>query len=246
MHTAVKRLAVAVTMAAAAAPATAQQHDWSGFYAGVSGAYSFADAAIYNDYFADGSLIYASQLEFGQAFAGVRAGRNFDLPQGFVFGIETDLMFAGKGFARLETAANGVLAGTDDLYNISHVWTARLRLGMPRGDLLPFITGGIAAAHVRTGWDSIPPNDLFGRGSATAIGFTAGAGLEYAVHNHVRLNAEYRYTNLGTTALPVHEQDGFTSDFEKTLDTHAILFGATYAFGPRNSKRPELSPRPLL
>lgn len=234
MHTAVKRLAVAVTMAAAAAPAAAQEHDWTGFYAGISGAYSFADATIYNDYFADGSLIYASQLEFTQGFGGTRAGYNFDLPQGVLFGIETDLMFAGKGFARVETTANGVLAGTDDLYNISHIWTARLRLGKPIGDMLPFITGGIAAARISTGWDSIPPDTLFGRGSGAATGLTAGAGLEYAILERLRLHAEYRYTNLGTTAVAVREQDGFTSNFDKTLDTHAILFGATYSFGPRN------------
>ncbi len=229
-----KRLAVASLLAVAATPASAQQDHWTGFYAGVSGAYSFADGAIYNDYFADGSLIYASQLDFGQALAGVRAGHNFDLPQGFLFGIETDLMFAGNGFAQTETTADGVLAGTDDLYSISHVWTARLRLGKPVGDLMPFITGGIAAARIRTGWDSIPPNDLFGRGSGTAIGFTAGAGLEYAIRDRLRLHAEYRYTNFGATVVPVREQDGFTSDFEMTLDTHAIVFGATYAFGPRN------------
>jgi opacity protein-like surface antigen len=96
------------------------------------------------------------------------------------------------------------------------------------------LAGGITAARLRTGWDSTPADDIYGRGSRTAIGYTLGTGLEYAATPNLRLHAEYRFSDFGTTRVTVREYDGFTSDFDIDLHTHMIVFGASYAFGPRN------------
>ena len=40
-----------------------------------------------------------------------------------------------------------------------------------------------------------------GANSATRVGWTLGAGVEYAVNNHWSLRAEYRYTDFGHLAI---------------------------------------------
>jgi outer membrane immunogenic protein len=234
---------VMVTAAAAAmtalamvptAGAQADTADWTGGYIGVTGVYAFTSANAYNDYLANGNLIYTSEIDFDDIAGGARLGHNFSLGDGLIFGVETDIAVAGKDYARAPTLELGIPYPTEDLYNISNSWSARVRLGKPVGVLLPYLTGGITAARLRTGWDSTPADDIYGRGSRTAIGYTLGTGLEYAATPNLRFHAEYRFSDFGTTRVTVREYDGFTSDFDIDLHTHMIVFGASYAFGPRN------------
>lgn len=232
-----KRSIAVVSLTAAAAmsaPAHAAPSHWSGFYAGVTGVYAFTDGAMTNDYYGDASFIYSSARQFSEGMYGVRAGRNVAISDSLILGVEADVALSTRSYATSPSLENGLSTITEDLYDLTHVSTARLRLGLPQGAFMPFVTAGVAAGRFRTGWDSVPRDSFFGRGSKTAIGFTAGAGLDYAAMPNVRLHVEYRYTDFGTTHVTVVENDGFATTFNADLHTHAIVFGASYAFGPRN------------
>ena len=99
---------------------------------------------------------------------------------------------------------------------------------------MPYLSAGIAAGHFSTGWDSVPADTFLGRGSGTAIGYSLGAGVEYAVAPNWRVHAGYRFADFGKSRIMVREADGFTTVFDAELQTHAIVFGVTYTFGPRN------------
>ena len=228
--------AAALLAGALAAPciAHAQTDDWTGPYLGVTGVYAFTNGAIINDYDQDGLLIYSSQRHFEQAFGGVRAGYNFALTGNLVLGVESDLLFSDGKNAPAAALENRLPSATADRYALTSLWGARMRLGVPAGAFLPYLSAGIAAGHFSTGWDSVPADAFLGRGSGTAIGYSLGAGVEYAVAPNWRVHAGYRFADFGTSRIMVREADGFTTVFDAELQTHVIVFGVTYAFGPRN------------
>ena len=76
-----------------------------------------------------------------------------------------------------------------------------------------------------------------GTKSATRVGWTLGAGLEYAVNNHWSLRAEYRYTDFGHLAIatdPSAIDAAFALD--RKLDQHQVQVGFSYKFGPPGAR----------
>ena len=80
--------------------------------------------------------------------------------------------------------------------------SVRGRLGIAFDRTLIYATGGVAFADYKTQYFAIIPgfgNEEF---SKTQVGWTVGAGLEYAIANNWSLRAEYRYTDFGTFTDP--------------------------------------------
>jgi outer membrane immunogenic protein len=230
------RAAAALLAGALAVPCTAhaQPDSWAGPYLGVTGVYAFTNGAIDNDYDQDGLLVYSSQRQFEKIFGGVRAGYNFAITGNLLLGVESDLTFSDGSNSAAPALENRLPSATADRYGLSSLWGARVRLGVPAGAFLPYVSAGIVAGRFSTGWDSVPADEFLGRGSGTAVGYSLGAGVEYAVSPQWRVHAGYRFADFGTSHIPVREEDGFTTVFDAELQTHAIVFGVTYAFGPRN------------
>ena len=90
---------------------------------------------------------------------------------------------------------------------------------------LPYVTGGVVVANVRNKavFDYYFPED---RGD-TSIGWTVGAGLEYAFDNHWSVKAEYLYMQFPDVTKSV---DGNYYAF-KFRDTAQIgRVGVNYRF----------------
>ena len=86
--------------------------------------------------------------------------------------------------------------------------SVRARAGYAFGRFLPYVTGGVAigsfytdAQVFGTDLDGVTNFAASGTKSATRVGWTFGAGVEYAVNNHWSLRAEYRYTDFGHLAI---------------------------------------------
>jgi outer membrane immunogenic protein len=156
------------------------------------------------------------------ALGGVQAGYNWQWDRNWVAGAEADFSWADiKGSG----SANAVLAGLPTNVPVDeHIkWfgTVRARLGyLPTDNLMAYLTGGFAygrAEHTGSYSHSVGALGLpvggfgvscvlgatcfSGSSGTTATGWTAGAGLEYAVTRNVILKAEYLYVDLGTVAL---------------------------------------------
>jgi outer membrane immunogenic protein len=71
----------------------------------------------------------------------------------------------------------------------------------------------------------------YSSGSDFSVGWTAGAGLEYAVANNVSVKAEYLYTNFPNAnywmTLPAQGSSARISD---DAQLHTVKFGVNWKF----------------
>jgi outer membrane immunogenic protein len=156
---------------------------WTGFYIGLNGGYAFGKADVSNAVTSfttdstDGWLI------------GVTAGYNYQTGM-WVWGLEGDVDYALiKG-----DATNTVTCGGGSC-EVKNTWlgTARGRIGYAGwNNFMPYITGGAAFAGLKVETPT-------GSSTNTALGWTAGAGLEYAFMSNWSAKLEYLYADLGTS-----------------------------------------------
>ncbi|CDP53858.1 MAG: porin family protein [Devosia nanyangense] len=169
--------------------------DWSGFYAGINGGYSWG-TTINNPALAGGNVNNNS----GGWSLGGQAGYNIDMG-GFVLGGEADLHWANIGYS--ENPAAGKFEAKVDAFG-----SVRARAGVPFGQVLPYVTAGLAAGH---GTASITDAaNVTTSQSATHFGWTVGLGLEAKATDNISVKAEYLYVDLGTQSyngLPVGNRD---------------------------------------
>ncbi|WP_020177808.1 outer membrane protein [Methylopila sp. M107] len=145
---------------------------WTGPYIGVQGGYNWQRA---------------SNAKVDGWSVGGYAGYNYQFGEGSgaVIGIETDINYANIDGRR----GNGAGART----KVSQDWNGatRARLGYAFDRFLAYGAAGVAYG------DRELKRTPGGRDSKTAVGWTVGGGLEYAVTDNVALRGEYRYTDYG-------------------------------------------------
>jgi outer membrane immunogenic protein len=155
---------------------------------------------------------------------GIQLGYNYQINQ-FVLGAEADFMGTNTSKSKSSSftlidppdPASGDLGGQVTVGQINSVrqnWlgTVRARAGFAADRALIYATGGFAYGNARvssrvpvTSVDFSPEQDeqvpvnvtWAGAKTATRLGYTLGAGLEYAVTDNWILRAEYLYYNLG-------------------------------------------------
>ena len=174
-------------------------YNWTGFYAGVNGGYSWGDLDL-------GS---AARFVAPKGWmAGGTVGYNWQ-SGAIVYGLEGDFDWADVS----TTAACGTF-----ICQTKESWfaTARGRLGYAFDRWLPYVTGGAAFGRVRAASD----NPLALGGSDTLAGWTVGAGIEYAFLGNWTAKVEYLYADLGTfnncggtsCALALNDNVSFTQN----------------------------------
>jgi outer membrane immunogenic protein len=196
-----------------------------------------------------------SKMRSSGFLAGGQFGYNRQLPNRFVAGLETDLQWSG---IRAASASNivGTYALTPAGFSstsslaVSQNWfgTTRLRLGyQPFDRVLVYGTGGVAYSGFSTGISGASTDNRFvrdnvttsGSGSSTRFGRTVGAGVEYAVTEHLSLKTEYLYSQYSGFSVPYQRIGMFESDIATTQGTlstgvlgiHAVRAGLNWNFG---------------
>jgi outer membrane immunogenic protein len=159
---------------------------WTGVYVGASAAYNFGGFTH------DGSPYFGNSD--GGLF-GVQAGYNYQSGP-LVAGIEGDINFgsvSGSGHPYFNSYANG---------NINGQGSIRARFGYAFNHAMVYITGGYTGANLKgTITDfSVSPN-VYANDSTFLNGWTIGAGVEYAITQHISVKAEYLYSDYGTGSL---------------------------------------------
>jgi outer membrane immunogenic protein len=158
------------------APPAPLLFDWSGFYVGVNGGWAWSRS---NYDFAGGS----TSIKGGGGLVGGTLGYNRQVGQA-VFGLEGDLDWA-------DVHGSAVCAvGTCETTN-KWLSTVRGRIGYAVDRFLPYVTGGVAFGKLEANVPGV------GSASNTRTGWTAGAGLEYAVTHNWSVKTEYLYVDLG-------------------------------------------------
>jgi outer membrane immunogenic protein len=174
---------------------------------------------------------------------GGQAGYNWQTGA-FVLGIVTD--FDGTSLSKNFSFSSAPYTGfpfTGDTLNVnakaSLDWlgTTRAKLGFvvtPDNRLMIYGTGGVAygggSSHFNL-YDSANNFYWSGSPSSTRVGWTIGAGVEYALTNNVTIGAEYLYADLGSTKILANPNSLAALAFPNTyarakFDYNASIFRA--------------------
>lgn len=178
-------------------------YNWSGLYIGAHGGYLSAETNYPNP--------DTPSQDFDGAVFGPQAGYNFQTGN-FVLGFETDASFGNVD----DHVNDGNYLKYDG--DLKAFGTIRGRLGYAYGDLLPYITAGVAWARVEQG-SSCPPGappqfsvcGITGaynvKSTETFWGWTVGGGVEWAIDQSWSLKAEALLTDFDdetyTATVPV-------------------------------------------
>jgi outer membrane immunogenic protein len=157
------------------APVFAPPYSWTGFYVGVNGGGGLGRS----------NWDSAGGFNVSGGVVGGTVGYNYEYSH-VVIGAEGDIDWSGiKG----STTTLGCPTGC----TIANSWlsTVRGRAGYAFDRFLPYVTGGAAFGNVSAAAPGLAGN------STTNLGWTVGAGLEFAIAGNWTAKAEYLYVNLG-------------------------------------------------
>jgi outer membrane immunogenic protein len=160
-------------------------YNWTGFYAGIAGGWGFGKSS-WKD-----SLGGTGDFDVSGGLVGGTLGYNWQNGPA-VFGIETDLSWAD---------INGTTNATCPLgCKTQNGWlgTTRGRLGYAVDRWMPFVSGGVAYGDIKASTPGFPGN------SDTRVGWTVGAGAEFALPGNWTAKGEYLYVDLGDVNFTSH------------------------------------------
>ncbi|RUU45595.1 porin family protein [Mesorhizobium sp. M6A.T.Ce.TU.002.03.1.1] len=192
-------------------------YSWSGLYVGGQVGYVFEGRADY--IYINPAYNYRHDLD--GFIGGVYVGYNYQFTNGIVLGAEADLAWGDVG-------GSDVAPGDDIFSSTTEIdWTGsvRMRLGYAIDRFLPYVTGGVAFG--RFGFEEFAAGAPYGSADDNLVGWTLGAGGEYALTDNWLLRGEYRYTEFDKkdfVSQPVDE------DLSVDIHTHDFRIGAAYKF----------------
>lgn len=159
---------------------------FAGFYAGVHGGLGSMSSE-----FTAADTISIDKTEDGHAFGG-QIGFNF-VKCNALFGIEADI-----GMANFDSN-QGFLFGALNIKR-STDWIASLRTksGIAIGDMMIYVTGGLAFASIETSLDVPTLGFNITKIDSSRVGWVAGVGTEYALTDRVRITGDILYYDFGT------------------------------------------------
>ena len=185
---------------------------WTGFYVGINGGYGWAKS----DW---SSSATAGSTKPKGALAGGTIGYNLQTGT-WVWGLEGDIDYSWmKGS---DSSGSGVCSGAGCETKNTWFGTARGRIGYGGwGRWLPYVTGGAAFGNVKmTPASGASTTD-------TRIGWTAGAGIEYAFLGSWSAKVEYLYADLGKATC---EAATCGIDTEVKFKANIVRVGLNYHF----------------
>jgi len=189
------------------APAPAPLFTWAGPYVGLEAGWGWGESEV------NIGGINDEQFDIDGWLAGGFAGYNYQFASPVVVGIEADIEATG-----IDGDTTDPVFGAVDT-EVKAQGSLRSRLGYAFDRLLPYVTGGVAAAK--------PDADSTAVGEADddlEWGWTAGAGLEVAVTDRLFVRGEYRFTDLGD-----FDNDDDIGEVQD-LRTHSVRVGAGFRF----------------
>jgi outer membrane immunogenic protein len=167
---------------------------WDGPYVGIFGGYQSGpftvDGEGGGDFTASGWL------------AGLTVGFDKAVGGGLVLGVVGDI------------ARSDISSPDYNFAGFDWVGSLRGRLGFDGGAFLPYLTGGVAVAHL---YDL----DV----ETTLVGWTVGGGVEIAATDELSVDLQYRYSDYGTKTL---DFGGGIAD--ESFRSHQITAGLNWRF----------------
>jgi outer membrane immunogenic protein len=187
---------------------------WTGFYVGINGGYGFGKT----NWVVPGTGVATGDFDVKGPLVGGTVGYNLQTGS-WVWGVEGD--FDASWIKGSNTTACG---GTGCETKNTWFATGRGRIGYAWEAFLPYLTGGAAFGNIKAGQTGSATT-----ASATKVGWTVGAGIEYALFkNEWSVKLEYLYADLGKFSCDAISCGGAITDV--SLKTSIVRLGVNYRF----------------
>jgi len=222
---------------------------WTGAYIGATAGYAL-DRYAFPFGVGTPTGVYAMRgaIFSSGALGGLQAGYAYQTPWRVVVGVEADLLATGVSgdlaFAGAATSGVGVATGVIST-RLHGLASFRMRVGyafdrlLGVDDLLVYLTGGAALGKYDNAMRAtmapalVAYNQSTTRGGFSGRNGTAGVGLEKAFGRNISLQAEYRYTWLGSNYTNASLFPGVTAGFGTRTMYHLGRISANWWFGDR-------------
>jgi outer membrane immunogenic protein len=226
------------------APPPVAPFSWDGFYLGVNVGYGWGSNAWAFQGIPESAAIGASNFNpnTNHVLGGVQAGANYQMSN-WVVGIEADVSALGaKGSDTGVLITGGVpVPGVVTTATSQLDWLALFtgRLGYAWDRTLFYAKGGVAAGDTKdnlTVFSNAAAPPLFldlGTKDNLLVGWTVGAGIEYAFAPRWTAKIEYNYVDLGKTTENfnlVTSLSSITVGEEIDHKISIVKFGVNYRF----------------
>ncbi|MCC2096171.1 MAG: porin family protein [Hyphomicrobiales bacterium] len=186
--------------------------NWSGFYVGANVGYGFGRSSWRSPVAGSAS----ATPEPSDVFGGVQIGYNYQIGS-IVLGIEGDLNSGVRDTTLWSNPAFRARART------AYLGSIRARAGYAFDRALIYITGGFGFADWK--YRTITFGTQVGGNN---VGWTLGAGFEYALTNNWSVKAEYLHYDFGKKTAVAGTLDGVPQRVKTNVDTFKI--GVNYRF----------------
>lgn len=246
----------AIILLSALGTASAATQNWTGFYVGAAAGYGWGEANdsinMQGDWVTDGTndntflTPYATnKLNPNSFVGGAQAGYNYEIKH-WVPGIAADFDYFGmsanysSGFLAHESAITTNTYSLDSSFSSNWLITIRPRLGYAFGSFLPYITGGLAIANQKFSQNLTQLNLDYTENASLSnvgLGWTVGAGVEYALRTQWQLTLEYLYVDLPSNSVTTYGTfasvpvANYYSSHTVQLNANIIRAGLVYTFG---------------
>ena len=230
---------------------------WDGFYLGGQIGGGWARDNVSSSSPVTLPIIGDGSVSDSGIIGGAHAGYNWQFGH-LVYGLEGD--FEGTNLSKssnclVQSMVTGVSVtpggcgeianlASGDSFRTAVPWqgSARARFGYAFDNVLLYGTGGLAIAGVETRYTelvSLLPviatraEPTFNR---TAVGFTLGGGVEYAINANWSVRAEYRFSDFGKPkSIDSNQLTNFAPaspaiKIYHSVEENAVLFGISYRF----------------
>ncbi len=114
----------------------------------------------------------------------------------------------------------------------NYVGTVRGRFGFAWDRFWFYGTGGLAYGDVDISASSTLSNGsvYYGSKSSTKVGWTAGAGVEYALTNNITIRGEYLYYDLGKSKASVYDNGTYIGSAKADINGSIARAAINYKF----------------
>ncbi|WP_409190922.1 outer membrane protein [Bradyrhizobium sp. RDM4] len=225
-------------------------YDWTGFYAGLNGGYSWGRS--------NATVVPTTPFTVGigqnvdGGLGGGQIGYNWQVDPKWVLGVEADLQATGErgrsidALTALRIGSIGVTGTASSSTDFPWFATFRGRAGvLADPSLLLYATGGLAVGEVKFGTQATLTAQLFDGGNApvgapvtrtgaavsesqTRLGWTAGVGIEKKFNRNWSAKLEYLYLDLGSATY----FGGTANETAVKFHDHILRAGFNYQFAP--------------
>jgi outer membrane immunogenic protein len=188
---------------------------WSGFYLGTNGGYGFGQSTW------NSAIGAAGGFKTDGWLAGVTVGGNYQWGQ-FVIGVEGDVDW--QNLRGSQTTGPCAAVGIGSCATASN-WlsTIRGRAGFAVNRALLYATGGAAFTDVKPSTGALP------YGGGNEPGWTAGAGVEFAMTDSWTVKLEYLYAKF-ENATCAASSCAFAAPATASLNENIVRVGVNYLF----------------